>query len=101
MIKNIPFLGKKKKICRPALFKKAMRKFNIAWWAYSYPITILALASTRYAQEVNHGVAHAIRLLLSALSLLVVFGLLLFTAFHPNLLLPQHDPTLPLRNHFI
>lgn len=78
-----------------------MRKFNIAWWAYSYPITILALASTRYAQEVNHGVAHAIRLLLSALSLLVVFGLLLFTAFHPNLLLPQHDPTLPLRNHFI
>ncbi|XP_057793823.1 S-type anion channel SLAH4-like [Salvia miltiorrhiza] len=82
-------------ICRPSLFKKAMRKFNIAWWAYSYPITILALASTRYAQEVNDVVAHAIRFFLSALSVLVIFGLLLFTAFHPKLLLSEDDPPLP------
>ena len=84
---------KKKKICRPCLFKKAMRKFNVAWWAYSYPITILALASTRYAQEVNDGVAHALRLFLSALSVLVIFGLLLCTAFHPSLLFGPTFPT--------
>ncbi|KAH6796298.1 hypothetical protein C2S51_037284 [Perilla frutescens var. frutescens] len=82
-------------MCRPALFKKAMRKFNVAWWAYSYPITTLALASTRYAQEVNDGVAHAIRLFLSAFSVLVLFALLLFTAFHPKLLLSEDAPTLP------
>ncbi|KAG8377865.1 hypothetical protein BUALT_Bualt08G0077900 [Buddleja alternifolia] len=81
-------------ICRPALFKKAMKRFNIAWWAYSYPITMLALAATRYAQEVKGGVPHAIRLSLSALSVLVLLCLLVFTAFNPRLLLPDDDPTL-------
>ncbi|XP_050880964.1 S-type anion channel SLAH1 [Lathyrus oleraceus] len=37
-------------ICRPALFKRSMAKFNVAWWAYSFPVTVLALASTEYAQ---------------------------------------------------
>ncbi|KAI3464888.1 hypothetical protein Pfo_021551 [Paulownia fortunei] len=81
-------------ICRPTLFKKAMRRFNIAWWAYSYPTTMLALASIRYEQEVKGGVPHALTLLLSALSVLVLFGLLLFTAFNPKLLLPDDDPFL-------
>ncbi|KAL2249765.1 UNVERIFIED_CONTAM: S-type anion channel SLAH1 [Sesamum indicum] len=81
-------------ICRPALFRKAMRRFNIAWWAYSYPITLLALASARYEQEVQGGVSRAIRLLLSGLSVLVLLGLLLLTAFNPKLLLPDNDPIL-------
>ncbi|KAJ4703951.1 S-type anion channel like [Melia azedarach] len=25
--------------CRPVLFKKSMRKFNVAWWAYSFTST--------------------------------------------------------------
>ncbi|CAI9753406.1 unnamed protein product [Fraxinus pennsylvanica] len=81
-------------MCRPALFKKAMRRFSIAWWAYSYPITMLALASTRYAQEVNGEIPHAIMLVLSALSVLVLFALLVFTALNPKMLLPDDDPIL-------
>ncbi|KAL7155382.1 hypothetical protein ABFS83_03G071700 [Erythranthe nasuta] len=79
-------------ICRPALFKKAMRKYNIAWWAYSYPITMLALASLRYEEEVKGCFPHAIKLILSVLSVLVLFLLLIFTASNPKLLLPDHDP---------
>lgn len=81
-------------MCRPALFKKAMRRYSIAWWAYSYPITMLALASTRYAQEVNGDFPQAIRLVLSALSVLVLFVLLVFTALNPKMLLPDDDPIL-------
>ncbi|KAL3640938.1 hypothetical protein CASFOL_015906 [Castilleja foliolosa] len=82
-------------ICRPNLFKKAMSKFNIAWWAYSYTITMLALASVRYEQEVKGGVPRVISISLSALSLLVLFVLIIFTASNPKLLLPDHeDPVL-------
>ncbi|CAA0841218.1 S-type anion channel SLAH1 [Striga hermonthica] len=79
-------------ICRPCLFKKAMRRFNVAWWAYSYPITMLTLASIRYEQEVKGGVPRLIRLSLSVLSVVVLFGLLLFTGLNPRLLLPDDDP---------
>lgn len=84
------------KICRPALFKKAMRRYNIAWWAYSYPITMLALTSLRYEEEVKGLFPLAIKLLLSGLSVLVLFGLLLFTASNPKLLLPDHDDPIDL-----
>ncbi|GER35506.1 S-type anion channel SLAH1 [Striga asiatica] len=79
-------------ICRPCLFKKAMRRFNVAWWAYSYPITMLTLASIRYEQEVKGGVPRLIRLSLSVLSVVVLFGLLFFTGLNPRLLLPDDDP---------
>ncbi|KAL6506721.1 hypothetical protein OROHE_022553 [Orobanche hederae] len=75
-----------------SLFKKAMKRFNVAWWAYSYTITILALASVRYEQEVRGGVPRVISLSLSALSILVHFGLLFFTASNPKLFLPHDDP---------
>ncbi|KAL8197914.1 hypothetical protein R6Q57_030072 [Mikania cordata] len=38
---------------RPKLFKKSVKEFSVAWWAFSYPLTFLALASTSYAQNVN------------------------------------------------
>ncbi|KAF3335552.1 S-type anion channel SLAH1-like protein [Carex littledalei] len=38
-------------VSRPTLFKRSMRKFSVAWWAYSFPLTVLALAATEYAQE--------------------------------------------------
>ncbi|XP_051124259.1 S-type anion channel SLAH4-like [Andrographis paniculata] len=77
-------------ICRPFMFKKAMERYNVAWWAYSYPITMLALASTRYEEQVKGGVPRAIRLALSILSVLVLITLLIFTAANPKLLLPDH-----------
>ncbi|WRX29771.1 Transporter protein SLAC1/Mae1/ Ssu1/TehA - like 5 [Theobroma cacao] len=57
-------------VCRPALFSRSMRRFNVAWWAYSFPLTVLALASTEYAEEVKGSIAHLLMLLLLALSVL-------------------------------
>uniref|UniRef100_M0ZWD9 Inner membrane transport protein n=2 Tax=Solanum TaxID=4107 RepID=M0ZWD9_SOLTU len=71
-----------------------MRKFNVAWWAYSYPVTLLALASTRYAKEVKGKVPHTIMLTLSSLSVLVVIALLLSTALYSKILLRDDDPSL-------
>ncbi|KAL9264999.1 S-type anion channel SLAH1-like protein [Drosera capensis] len=67
-------------VCRPMLFRKSMRKFSIAWWAYSFPLTILAVASTEYAQAVECHTAHALMLLLSLVSILVFFGLVACSA---------------------
>ncbi|XP_051139723.1 S-type anion channel SLAH4-like [Andrographis paniculata] len=78
-------------ICRPLLFKKSMKRFSVAWWAYSYPITMLALASTRYQQQVPGRFPRVVSLLLSALSVIVLFALLLFSAMRPKSLLPNHD----------
>ncbi|CAI0550792.1 unnamed protein product [Linum tenue] len=81
-------------VSRPSLFKKSMRKFNIAWWAYSFPLTVLALASVDYAREVKGAVAHGLMLLLSSLSILVSFTLMVFTAFNSSMLFPDNDPGL-------
>ncbi|GFP90186.1 s-type anion channel slah1 [Phtheirospermum japonicum] len=74
-------------ICRPALFKKSMKRFNIAWWAYSFPLTFLALASAEYAQEVKGFVASTLMLILSALSVLVFLGIMVFTAINTDRLM--------------
>ncbi|KAK1567389.1 hypothetical protein Q3G72_011593 [Acer saccharum] len=79
-------------VSRPTLFRKAMRKFSLAWWAYSFPLTVLALASAEYAQEVKGGVAHAMMLVLSVLSVLVALALMAFTAFNTNVFLLDSDP---------
>ncbi|XP_065876746.1 S-type anion channel SLAH1-like [Euphorbia lathyris] len=76
-------------VSRPKLFHKSTRKFNVAWWAYSFPLTLLALASAYYAQEVKAALAHGLMLLLSSISLLVSLSLIFFTAnpfsiFHKN-----------------
>ncbi|OAY33150.2 S-type anion channel SLAH1 [Manihot esculenta] len=79
-------------ISRPTLFKKSTRKFNVAWWAYSFPMTILALASADYAQEVNNTIAHGVMLVLSSLSVLVTLGLVVFTALNTDKLFLPNDP---------
>ncbi|CAL1393740.1 unnamed protein product [Linum trigynum] len=81
-------------VSRPTLFKKSMRKFNVAWWAYSFPLTVLALASVDYAQEVKGAVAHALTHLLSSLSILVSFALMVFTVLNFHMLFPDNDPGL-------
>ncbi|KAK1405438.1 hypothetical protein POM88_005043 [Heracleum sosnowskyi] len=72
-------------VCRPKLFKKSMRRFNVAWWAYSFPITVLALSSTEYAQEVKSSIAHLLMVILSAISVLVTLVLMVFTAINTDL----------------
>ncbi|XWS19388.1 hypothetical protein CRYUN_Cryun31cG0011500 [Craigia yunnanensis] len=78
--------------CRPSLFKKSMRKFNVAWWAYSFPLTFLALAAADYAQEVKARVATVPMLVLSVLSVLVFLGLMLLTVANTDRMLGETDP---------
>ncbi|OMO87489.1 C4-dicarboxylate transporter/malic acid transport protein [Corchorus capsularis] len=86
-------------VCRPALFRRSMRRFNVAWWAYSFPLTILALASTEYAEEVKGSISHLLMLLLLALSVLVSVGLTIFTLLNTRMLLPDNDPIAGLQYH--
>ncbi|CAL5410658.1 unnamed protein product [Camellia sinensis] len=80
--------------CRPALFKKSMRRFNVVWWAYSFPLTFLALASVEYAKQVKGIVAPGLMLVLSVLSVIVFLSLMVFTALNTNVLLRENDPSL-------
>ncbi|KAJ7008588.1 hypothetical protein NC653_007298 [Populus alba x Populus x berolinensis] len=79
-------------VSRPSLFKKSMRKFNVAWWAYSFPLTVLALASVDYAQEVKGFLAHGVMLVLLSLSVLVSLALMVFTALNTKMLFLENDP---------
>ncbi|KAK2446459.1 S-type anion channel SLAH4 [Trifolium repens] len=84
-------------VCRPALFKRSMRRFNVAWWAYSFPVTVLAMASTNYAQQVKGTVSHILMLIFLALSVLVSLSLTVFTLINSRMLLPDNDhPTASL-----
>ncbi|KAL5990095.1 hypothetical protein ACLOJK_010992 [Asimina triloba] len=76
---------------RPYLFKKAMRRFHVAWWAYSFPLTVLALASAEYAQEVKGSMAHALMLALLVLSVVVSLVLMVITALNASHLLPRNN----------
>ncbi|CAN8240792.1 unnamed protein product [Cochlearia groenlandica] len=80
-------------VCRPNLFKKSMKRFNVAWWAYSFPITILALDSIQYAQEVKDHVGSGLMLIFSSFSVLVFLGVMLLTAANSSSLL-RRDPVL-------
>ncbi|WVZ72982.1 hypothetical protein U9M48_021357 [Paspalum notatum var. saurae] len=79
-------------VSRPTLFKRAMRRFSVAWWAYSFPLTVLALASAEYAQEVRQAAADALMLALAVLSVAVTLALMVFTALRTSDLLPHDDP---------
>ncbi|OWM83404.1 S-type anion channel SLAH4-like [Punica granatum] len=82
--------------CRPSLFKKCMRRFNVAWWAYSFTLTFLALASTEYAKEmkgIGNSTGSIISLMLSALSILIFLCLILLTVLKFDKLLHRNDPS--------
>ncbi|KAK8592257.1 hypothetical protein V6N13_062843 [Hibiscus sabdariffa] len=86
-------------VCRPFLFKKSMKKFNVAWWAYSFPVTFIALAAVQYAGEVKSHVATLLMLGLSTISVLVFLGLTLLTA--ANMYWLWRDTDDPLLNFSI
>ncbi|EOA34457.1 hypothetical protein CARUB_v10021993mg [Capsella rubella] len=80
-------------VCRPNLFKKSMKRFNVAWWAYSFPLTFLALDSVQYAQEVKDPIGSGLMLIFSSMSVLIFLGMMLLTAANSNRLL-RRDPVL-------
>jgi tellurite resistance protein TehA-like permease len=79
-------------VCRPTLFKRAMRRFTVAWWTYSFPLTVLALAAAEYAHAVRQAAANVLMLALAVLSVAVTLALMVFTALRTNDLLPHDDP---------
>ncbi|CAN7012307.1 unnamed protein product [Brassica oleracea var. botrytis] len=80
-------------VCRPNLFKKSMQRFNVAWWAYSFPITFLALDSVQYAQNVKDRVASGMMLIFSSISVLIFLGVMVLIAANSNRL-RRRDPVL-------
>ncbi|GLU23333.1 hypothetical protein SLE2022_393500 [Rubroshorea leprosula] len=81
-------------ICRPCMFKKSVKKFNVAWWAYLFPLTFLALASAEYAKEVKGHVATGLMFVLSILSVPVFIGLMLLSGANTDKLLHGNDPVM-------
>ncbi|KAI3510291.1 hypothetical protein L1887_17171 [Cichorium endivia] len=77
---------------RPLLFKKSVRRFSVAWWAFSFPLTFLALASIAYAEQVKGREATGLAIMLSVISVLVFVSLLFCSLLKIHLLV--HKPTL-------
>ncbi|KAM6549004.1 hypothetical protein CsatB_020680 [Cannabis sativa] len=86
-------------VARPELFRKSMKKFHVTWWAYSFPLSLLALAAIKYAEEVKGGIAHALMVVLSALSVLVCVVLIAVTAVNSNILLPPSSTSSTTRSN--
>lgn len=71
----------------------------MAWWAYSFPLTLLALASTEYAQEVKMHIPSGLMLILSAISVLVFVGVMFSAALNVDQGLLEDDPILNFGNN--
>lgn len=67
-----------------------MKKFSVAWWAYSFPLTALTLASAQYAHEVKGIMAHVIMSVLSLISVLVCLVLMIVSALNIRMPLKAH-----------
>nr|GEW79623.1 S-type anion channel SLAH1-like [Tanacetum cinerariifolium] len=81
---------------RPIIFKKSVKEFSVAWWAFSFPLTFLALAATAYAQQVKGLAATGLAAVLSAISALVFFFMLVFSTLKIDSLL--NNPVLRYSN---
>ncbi|PNX88189.1 S-type anion channel SLAH1-like protein, partial [Trifolium pratense] len=78
--------------CRPAMFKKTMKRLNVTWWIYSFPLTFLGLACAEYAHEVKSLMASGLMLLICIVSVLVFVFLMLTTVLKIESLLNKKAP---------
>ncbi|XP_061345567.1 S-type anion channel SLAH1-like [Gastrolobium bilobum] len=78
--------------CRPALFKKSLKRLNVTWWVYSFPLTFLGLACVEYAQEVKGSMASGLMLVICVVSVLVFIVLMVVTLLKIERLLHANDP---------
>ena len=62
------------------------------WWAHSFPLTVVALASRDHAEEVKGRIANALMLLLSGLAILASLSSSVSTVLNSKLLLHDNDP---------
>jgi tellurite resistance protein TehA-like permease len=57
-------------------------RFSLAWWAYTFPMTSVALATVLYASEVNNVVTRALAVGLSGIAAVTVTAVLATTVYH-------------------
>ncbi|XP_020186755.1 S-type anion channel SLAH2-like [Aegilops tauschii subsp. strangulata] len=57
-------------------------RFSLAWWAYTFPMTSVALATVLYASEVNNMLTLTLAVGLSGIAVLTVIGVLATTVYH-------------------
>ncbi|KAF0927134.1 hypothetical protein E2562_030581 [Oryza meyeriana var. granulata] len=65
----------------------------MAWWAFPFSLTVLAIAAVEYTREVGGHAAVMLVLILSALSVVVTIAIVVCTAVRTNDLL--QPPVLP------
>ncbi|XP_058728091.1 S-type anion channel SLAH4-like isoform X1 [Vicia villosa] len=79
--------------CRPGLFKKTIKRLNVTWWIYSFPLTFLGLACAEYAHEVKSSMASGLMLLICIVSVLVFVFLMLSTVLKIEKLIHKKTPS--------
>ncbi|KAL6004748.1 Guard cell S-type anion channel slac1 [Asimina triloba] len=57
-------------------------RFSVAWWSYTFPMTTVALATIKYAEQVPCLLSKVLALLLSLMSSTMVTSLLISTFLH-------------------
>ncbi|VAH11367.1 unnamed protein product [Triticum turgidum subsp. durum] len=57
-------------------------RFSLAWWAYTFPMTSVALATVLYASEVDNLVTRAMALGLSGIATMTIIVVLAATMYH-------------------
>jgi len=78
--------------CRPAMFKKSIKRLNVTWWLYSFPLTFLGLACGEYAEDVKSGMAPWLMLVICMVSVLVFIALMIVTVLRIEMLLNKSAP---------
>ncbi|KAF6997884.1 hypothetical protein CFC21_014053 [Triticum aestivum] len=57
-------------------------RFSLAWWAYTFPMTSVALATALYASEVDNLLTRALAVGLSVIAVVTVTAVLATTLYH-------------------
>lgn len=57
-------------------------RFSLAWWAYTFPMTSAAIATTLYASEVTTVLTRALAVGLAGIASVTVTGVLVTTMYH-------------------
>ncbi|XP_044952709.1 S-type anion channel SLAH2-like [Hordeum vulgare subsp. vulgare] len=57
-------------------------RFSLSWWAYTFPITSVALATVLYASEVDNLLTRALAVGLSGIAVVTITGVLATTVYH-------------------
>jgi tellurite resistance protein TehA-like permease len=68
-------------VARVSFFFRGVR-FSLAWWAYTFPVTSAAIATTVYASAVTNALTQALAVGLSAVASVTVAGVLATTVYH-------------------